>query len=68
MGSRVLGAVDLVCLHQNFRIQKDPVTRTLLEVQTRPRAFRDLPPQATEQNQAEQNQAEQNHMIHSVLI
>lgn len=45
MGSRVLGAVDLVCLHQDLRIQKDPLARTLLEVQTRPRAFRDVPPQ-----------------------
>lgn len=55
MRSRVLGAVDLVCLHQDLRIQKDPVPGTLLEVQTRPRVFRDLPP-------------DQNRMIYSAVI
>lgn len=34
MGSRVLGAVDLVRLHQDLGVQEDPVPRTLLEAQT----------------------------------
>lgn len=31
MRRRVLGAVDLICLHQDLRVQKDPITGTLLE-------------------------------------
>lgn len=27
----VLGAVDLICLHQDLRVQEDPITGTLLE-------------------------------------